>query len=107
MPSIEITDPYRYVKRIDSSDPELLAKWLWEVVSTRSNGLESDPPLQLRIRPGWIDRPGGQPVPDWSPDTRLLDNWSLPMNGRDTPYKRAQEMIKALTELADQFADEG
>lgn len=104
MPYIQVQAGNGTTSGIHSSNPETLAAWLWEQVSRMHSGTDWEGPLYVTVRPLSINVPGvSEYTFDWTPDTRLNNGMSVRMTGLETPYQRAQAMISALSQLAEQF----
>lgn len=65
MPFIEITDPNGQLHTIDSSDPELCADWVWEMVNKYAMANKAYPPLQLRMVALTVAGDDNHDRPDW------------------------------------------
>ena len=77
--------------QIDSTDPELLGKWITEIFGRAvTAGISPATYIQVQIYPSWIpDGAGGKP--DWIADTRIIGSTYV---------------IKTPQEIADKLAEQ-
>jgi hypothetical protein len=91
-----IIDSYPYV--IDSSDPDLLARWIIEIFG-RIREIHPSTQIELRAAPSFLLDDSGQWWPDWQADTRVINQ---PMTIRSP-----RELIEALSKQLDQAGELG
>ena len=94
MPRIQILDASRTPYEISSSDPEILAKWLWEtIVRIRPS---AQWPTEIRVWPLWIG-PATDDAVDWPPASNLTFQAVL---GADKPVDNVRGLMSALSQYA-------
>lgn len=97
MPRIQIKDQTGRPFVIDSSDPEVLAKWLWEtLVRIGPNHIW---PTELTMYPLFNLGPAGD-VPDWPPS---VSNIFMAELGAEKTTDNVRGLIKALGQYADRI----
>lgn len=81
---------------IDSTDPELLGKWVTEILGrATANGITPATYIQMQVFPSWIpthESPSGC-KPDWIADTRII--------GQTYVIKSAQDIVNELQKQLD------
>jgi len=87
-----IIDNYRH--DIDSTDPELLGKWMVEIFAR----VQWTPAtyIQVNAQPSYLPQlPDSQPQFDWIADSRIM--------GQLIPVKSPREVVEALSALIDEY----
>lgn len=79
---------------IDSTDPDLLARWLVEIFG-RIPQIHPATIIEFRVSPSWLPDTGGQWRPDWLADTRVIS--------QDMPVRSPRELAEALSKQIDQY----
>jgi hypothetical protein len=91
----------QYNHMIDSTDPEILGKWMIEIFA-RTGGLGPADIVQVIAQPSFVADPSasGGYRPDWITDTRIV--------GGVFQVKTPRELVEALArQLDDAEADHG
>lgn len=80
---------------IDSTDPELLGKWIVEILGRVRNPTPATM-FQMQAQPSWIpdDGPHGGHL-DWVADTRII--------GQMVTITSARDLVAALSDQIDQW----
>jgi hypothetical protein len=82
---------------IDSTDPELLGKWVAEIFGRAAAfGITAATQIQVQVYPSWIptaDKPGGSP--DWIADSRIIGNYYQVSSPHDLVAILAQQIADA------------
>ena len=92
MPRIRMIDATGRPYMIDSSDPEILAKWLWETLPRV--GPTHIYPSSIRVEPLF----NADGSPDWPPNASLSFVGEL---GGNRPVDNVRGLIAALTRYAE------
>lgn len=95
MPHIQMSDQQGRQIVIDSSDPELIAKWVVETLP--KTGASNIFPSQVVIYPCFIYDPStGQSAPDWPPNVAHTFRAQLESNGVDGVRRLISELRRYL-----------
>lgn len=95
MPRVELQDVSGRNIVIDSSDPELIAKWLIETLP--KTGASHVYPTQIRIFAGFMYDPAtGQSAPDWPPNVSHTFGAQLESHGVDGVRRLISELRRYL-----------
>lgn len=97
MPRIQLIDAARVPHEIESADPEMLGKWLWETIARLQPNHTW--PCEIRVWPMWIGQPGSETV-DWPPTPEFRA-----MLGADEPIDNVRGLISALSQHADMLVE--
>ena len=95
MPRIMITSVDGQPFSITSSNPELLAQWIWETLQLITPNVTCQ--ATVRVDPMWVgnERPNGGP--DWPPNMALAFQAQL---GANKPTDNVRGLISALQQYA-------
>jgi hypothetical protein len=92
-----------YYHGIDSTDPELLGKWMVEIFARASVGgcINNNTYIQVRAQPSWVPDftvPGGGRA-DWIVDSRIIgETWQV---------KSPREVVEKLMEQVEAYEKKG
>lgn len=84
-----------YHHEIDSTDPEIIGKWIVEIFARIGPTWSPATFIQMQVQPSWLPAaPDGQPQHDWIADSRFM--------GQLVPVKSPREVVEALTKMIDE-----
>lgn len=85
-----------YHHEIDSTDPEIIGKWLVEIFARIGPTWSPATFIQMQVQPSYLPAvPGGEPQFDWIADTRFT--------GRLYPVKSPREVVEVLGKMIDEY----
>lgn len=85
-----------YPHEIDSTDPELLAKWIVEIFS-RIPEIYPSTMIEVKAYPSFVLQNSGQWGPDWTADSRVISQIMV--------IRSPRELVTALSEQLDEAED--
>ena len=88
--------------QIDSTDPELIGKWLAEIFGRAAAwGITPATQIEAQVYPSWVpaDNPDGS-KPDWIADTRIIGRTYQVQSPRDVVTMLARQLDEAEGEHA-------
>ena len=85
-----------YHHEIDSTDPEIIGKWLVEIFARIGPAWSPATFIQVQVQPSYLPAvPDGVIQFDWITDTRFT--------GRLTPVKSPREVVETLSKMLDEW----